>query len=209
MKVGHIRTTEDYENAYSMDAVMESLRSLPQSEDRDVLLNTLGYATDPYLICLSDYNRLLELSGKPVIKLSEDEAAVYIGSDFTTVNRTAMLNGILTEHPETELVGSPIHLTGEVQSVNLVADRSITLSFALILPDEAFFYHTQGMYDTYVNAVLSKQAMEGNSLMTAYLNLSEKLNETGLEYESYLQNIGRQLFYTIASSYITLYLAIV
>lgn len=210
MKVGHIRTTEDYENAYSMDAVMESLRSLPQSEDRDVLLNTLGYATDPYLICLSDYNRLLELSGKPVIKLSEDEAAVYIGSDFTTVNRTAMLNGILTEHPETELVGSPIHLTGEVQSVNLVADRSITLSFALILPDEAFlYYHTQGMYDTYVNAVLSKQAMEGNSLMTAYLNLSEKLDETGLEYESYLQNMGRQLFYTVASIYITLYLAIV
>ena len=28
-----------------MDAVMDSLRSLPQSEDRDVLLNNLGYAT--------------------------------------------------------------------------------------------------------------------------------------------------------------------
>ena len=105
MRVGRIRTTEDYDNAYSMDAVMDSLRSLPQSEDRDVLLNNLGYATYPYLICLSDYNRLLELSGKPVIKLSEDEAAVYIGSDFTTVNRTAMLNDILTEQPETELVG--------------------------------------------------------------------------------------------------------
>ena len=209
MKVGHIRTTEDYDNAYSMDAVMDSLRSLPQSEDRDVLLNTLGYATDPYLICLSDYNRLLELSGKPVIKLSEDEAAVYIGSDFTTVNRTAMLNGILTEQPETELVGSPIYLTGEVQSVNLITDRSITLSFALILPDEAFLYHTQGMYDTYVNAILSEQAMEGNSLMTAYSGLNEKLDETGIEYESYLQNMGRQLFYTVASSYITLYLAIV
>ena len=39
-----------------------------------------------------------------------------------------------------ELDGSPIHLTGEVQSVNLVTDRSITLSFALILPDEAFLY---------------------------------------------------------------------
>ena len=48
---------------------------------------------------------MLELSGKPVIKLSEDEAAVYLGSDFTTVNRTAMLNDILTEQPETELVG--------------------------------------------------------------------------------------------------------
>ena len=32
-------------------------------------------------------------------------------------------------------------------SVNLITDRSITLSFALILPDEAFLYHTQGMYE--------------------------------------------------------------
>ena len=37
MRVGVMRTTEDYDNAYSMDAVMDSLRSLPQSEDRDVL----------------------------------------------------------------------------------------------------------------------------------------------------------------------------
>ena len=209
MRVGRIRTTEDYDNAYSMDAVMDSLRSLPQSEDRDVLLNNLGYATYPYLICLSDYNRLLELSGNPALQLGEKEAAVYIDTEFTTVSRTAMLNQVLAGHPKVELDGSPIHLTGEVQSVNLVTDRSITLSFALILPDEAFLYYSQGMYDTYVNAVLSEQALDGNSLMTAYLDLNEKLDETGIEYESYLQNIGRQLFYTIASSYITLYLAIV
>lgn len=209
MRVGRIRTTEDYDNAYSMDAVMDSLRSLPQSEDRDVLLNNLDYATYPYLICLSDYNRLLELSGNPALQLGEKEAAVYIDTEFTTVSRTAMLNQVLAGHPKVELDGSPIHLTGEVQSVNLVTDRSITLSFALILPDEAFLYYSQGMYDTYVNAVLSEQALDGNSLMTAYLDLNEKLDETGIEYESYLQNMGRQLFYTIASSYITLYLAIV
>lgn len=209
MRVGSIHTTEDYDNAYSMDAVMDSLRSLPQSEDRDVLLNNLDYATYPYLICLSDYNRLLELSGNPALQLGEKEAAVYIDTEFTTVSRTAMLNQVLAGHPKVELDGSPIHLTGEVQSVNLVTDRSITLSFALILPDEAFLYYSQGMYDTYVNAVLSEQALDGNSLMTAYLDLNEKLDETGIEYESYLQNMGRQLFYTIASSYITLYLAIV
>ena len=209
MRVGRIRTTEDYDNAYSMDVVMDSLRSLPQSEDRDVLLNNLDYATYPYLICLSDYNRLLELSGNPALQLGEKEAAVYIDTEFTTVSRTAMLNQVLAGHPKVELDGSPIHLTGEVQSVNLVTDRSITLSFALILPDEAFLYYSQGMYDTYVNAVLSEQALDGNSLMTAYLDLNEKLDETGIEYESYLQNMGRQLFYTIASSYITLYLAIV
>ena len=206
MRVGSIHTTEDYDNAYSMDVVMDSLRSLPQSEDRDVLLNNLDY---PYLICLSDYNRLLELSGNPALQLGEKEAAVYIDTEFTTVSRTAMLNQVLAGHPKVELDGSPIHLTGEVQSVNLVTDRSITLSFALILPDEAFLYYSQGMYDTYVNAVLSEQALDGNSLMTAYLDLNEKLDETGIEYESYLQNMGRQLFYTIASSYITLYLAIV
>ena len=209
MRVGSIHTTEDYDNAYSMDVVMDSLRSLPQSEDRDVLLNNLDYATYPYLICLSDYNRLLELSGNPALQLGEKEAAVYIDTEFTTVSRTAMLNQVLAGHPKVELDGSPIHLTGEVQSVNLVTDRSITLSFALILPDEAFLYYSQGMYDTYVNAVLSEQALDGNSLMTAYLDLNEKLDETGIEYESYLQNMGRQLFYTIASSYITLYLAIV
>ena len=48
-----------------------------------------------------------------------------------------------------------------------------------------------------------------NSLMTAYSGLNEELDEIGVEYESYLQNMGRQLFYTVASSYITLYLAIV
>lgn len=209
MKVGHIHTTEDYESAFNMDAVMDSLRNLSPSEDRDILLNNLGYATYPYLICLTDYNRLLELSGKPILKLKEDEAAVYIGSDFTTASRTAMLNSVFAGHPETELAGSPIYLTGEVQSVNLITDRSISLSFALILPDKAFLYHTQGMYDVYVNAVLSEQAMEGNSLMATYSDLNEKLNEIGIEYESYLQNMGRQLFYTVASSYITLYLAIV
>lgn len=209
MRVGRIRTTEDYDNAYSMDAVMDSIRSLPQSEDRDVLLNNLDYATYPFLICLSDYNRLLKLSGNPSLQLGEKEAAVYIDTKFTTVSRTAMLNQVLAGHPKVELDGSPIHLTGEVQSVNLVTDRSITLSFALILPDKAFLYYSQGMYDTYVNAVLSEQALDENSLMTAYLDLNEKLDETGIEYESYLQNMGRQLFYTIASSYITLYLAIV
>ncbi len=94
-----------------------------------------------------------------------------------------MLNQVLAGQPKVELDGSPIHLTGEVQSVNLVTDRSITLSFALILPDEAFLYYSQGMYDTYVNAVLSEQALDGNSLMTAYLDLNEKLDETGIEYE--------------------------
>lgn len=37
----------------------------------------------------------------------------------------------------------------------------------------------------------------------------ELLAPLGLEYESYLQNIGRELFYTVAASYLTIYLAII
>lgn len=209
MKVGHIRTTDDYDNAFKMDAVMDALSRMPKSSDRDVLLNNLSYATKPYLICLSDYNHLLELAGKPALHLEENEAAVYMGSDFINENRASMLNQIFAARPETELVGEPLYLTGEVQSVNLITDRAITLSFALILPDDVFLYHTQADYTAYVNGVLSAKALEGNSLMTAYSALNEKLDGTGLAYESYLQNMGRQLFYTVASSYITIYLAIV
>ena len=62
---------------------------------------------------LSDYNRLLELSGNPALQLGEKEAAVYIDTEFTTVSRTAMLNQVLAGHPKVELDGSPIHLTGD------------------------------------------------------------------------------------------------
>lgn len=209
MRVGHIRTSEDYAAAFQMDAVLEELETFPESEDRDILINNLSYATYPHLICLSDYNQLLEMAGEPLLTLEQGEAAVYMDSDFTTNERSAMLNTILNKHLKTKLSGCDFTLTGNVQTVNLITDRALTLSFALILPEEAFLYHTQRMYDTYVNAVFCEQAVQGKSLMTAYSDLNEILDTVGIEYESYLQNMGRQLFYIVAASYITLYLAIV
>lgn len=57
--------------------------------------------------------------------------------------------------------------------------------------------------------MLSEQALAGGSLMNVYSSLNEKLDQTGVEYESFLQTMGRRLFYTVAASYITIYLAIV
>ena len=96
-----------------------------------------------------------------------------------------------------------------MQTTNLVTDRSITLSFALILPDEVFEYYTQDDYNIYLNGVLGKSAEENTSLMSAISDMNKKLDEVGLHYESYLQNMGRQLFYMVAASYITIYLAII
>ncbi len=207
MRVGNIYTTGDYSSAFNMNAVIDLLHELPQSETRDVLLNNFSYVTYPYLICLSDYNHLLELSGKPCLKLRDNEAAIYMDADFTNNNQTAMINDILTKEPETKLVGDPIHLVGEVQSSNLITDRSISLSFALILSDDVFLRYTHETYFTYINAVLNKQLTEENGMIIAYSELNEKLDNIDIEYESYLQNMGRQLFYTVAASCITLYLA--
>lgn len=215
IRLGHIYTTDKTENVFNMESVMESLYKLPESKDRDILLNNLGYGDYPYIICLSDYNKLLELAGKPALKLASDEAAVYRDPDSTAnETRNAMLNEILAAHPQTELDSNLIYLVDKVQSVSLVTDRSITLDFALILPDEQFFYYTQGNYDVYVNGVLSEEATKGIELMNAYSIINEKLDTIHLErmdfeYESYLQNMGRQLFYMVAASYITSYLAII
>ena len=80
------------------------------------------------------------------------------GSEYRAASSAAVLNEIFSGRPEAVLAGTPIVLTGEVQSTNLVTDRSITLSFALILPDEAFFRYTQGQYSVYINGVLSEDA---------------------------------------------------
>lgn len=214
MRIGYVQTTKDYDNVFQMDSVMGSLRNLTQSEDRDILLNNLSYADYPHLICLSDYNDLLKAAGKPALTLAENEAAVYQDTEFTNVSRMAMLNKIISSHPETILDGNPVYLTGDIQSVDLVTDRSITLSFALILPDEQFLQYTNGDYEVYINGIMSQDAARAGSLMNAISDMNARLDGIGLQdmgivYESYLQNIGRQLFYMVAASYITIYLAII
>lgn len=209
MKVGHVHTTEAFEGVFLMDSVMDKLKSFPESEDKSILLNNLSYADSPYLIELSSYNELLRLAGLPSLSLEENEAAIYMDTEFVTDGRIDILNDILSEHPETQLDGNTIFLTEQLQTISIVTDRSITLSFALILPDEAFSYYTQNQYDIYINGVLDKETTNETSLMNAIHETNKKLDETGLVYESYLQNMGRQLFYMVAASYITIYLAVI
>ena len=209
MKIGDIRMAEDFENAYSMNEVLEQAAKFPASDDRDVLLNNLGFADFPSLISLSRYNELLRTAGLPVVELGEDEGAVYMDSSFLNDRQAEIMNTVLADRPEVEVGGNTLRLTGKVQTTAVVTDYSITLSFALILPDEAFQYYTQGQYDVYVNGVLDSSVSEKTGLMQAILGMNERLNETGLIYESYLQNMGRQLFYIVAASYITIYLAII
>ena len=209
MKIGHIRTTEEYEDVFTMDEIMDRVRSLPDSEDKDVLLNNLEYADYPHLIALSSYNQLLSAAGLPRLELGEKEGAIYMDPEFVTDGRIKIMDEILAERPETELDGDPVWLTGDVQTTAVVTDRSITLSFALILPDETFAHYTRNQYDVYINGILKSSGSGSASLLERISEMNHRLDDTGLNYESYLQNMGRQLFYIAAASYLTIYLAII
>lgn len=209
MKVGQIRTTEDTERAFEPEPLISALREMPPSADRDILLNNLVYETFPYLISLDSYNQLLAAAHLPTLTLEADEAAVYMDHESAIGERAELINRILDTKPITMLDQKELHLTGTVQTTNLITDRSITLSFALILPEEAFDYYTQGEYEIYLNGILTKSSTEHTSLMSAISDMNQSLEGTGLSYESYLQNMGRQLFYMVSASYITIYLAII
>lgn len=209
MKTGYIRTTEDTDHAFQMEPLLAALRNMPSSQDRHVLLYNLEHETFPHIMSLNSYNQLLSAANMPKLTLGPEEAAIYMDHEFAAYERKKLLDSILKTRPEARLDGKTIHLTGTVQTTNLVTDRSITLSFALILPDEMFEYYTQGEYDVYLNGILAMDDSEDSSLLSAISEMNKKLNKTGLTYESYLQNMGRQLFYMVAASYITMYLAII
>ena len=209
MKVGYVYTEGDYDDVFNLENVMHEIEGHVQSDSRDTLLNNLEYATYPHIISLTDYNHLLKLSGEPLLQLGENEAAVYIDNEFITDEGRDIFNQVLETKPLADILGEGYKLTGDVQSVSLVTDRSITLSFALIIEDKDFLQLTNNIYDIYVNGVLDPSIIEDSGLMNAISETNDKLNATDLYYESYLQNMGRQLFYVVAASYITIYLAII
>lgn len=210
MRIGRVRTSTDYQNTVKFPALQRTIDAMPVSDEQQqqlqYMLEAVGY---PYLIALSSYNRLLTTAGLPELTLADNEAAVYCDSEVSQASHTALLNRLIAEDSSITIDGAPFTLRGQVQSVSVVTDRSITMSFALIVPDAVFDHYTQGDYDVYLDGVLAPDMTEGKSLMNAIADMNALLDPLGLEYESYLQNLGRELFYIVAASYLTIYLAII
>ena len=209
MRIGRVRTSTDYQNTVKFPALQRAIDAMPVSDERQQLQYLLEAASNPHLIALSGYNRLLTAAGLPELTLAPDEAAVYCDSEVSLASRTALINRLIAEGSAITIDGAPFTLVGQVQSVSVVTDRSITMLFALIVPDAAFEHYTQGDYDVYLDGVLAPSMTEGKSLMNAIADMNVLLNPLGLKYESYLQNLGRELFYIVAASYLTIYLAII
>lgn len=133
MRIGRIRTTEDHDRAVRFEALERAAETLPDADERQQLQYLLDIVGYPNLIAVSSYNHLLAAAGLPELTLADDEAAVYCDSEVSSASRTALLNRLIAEGAAITIDGAPFTLVGQVQSVSVVADRSITMSFALIV----------------------------------------------------------------------------
>ena len=200
MRIGYVRCLDDIDDHdafYSEQLFFEMDRLYPGTY----------MDTFPHIIKLGDYNDLLETVGLPKLELEDGEIGVYCDPDMMTGTEDE-LNKILASKPACEIAGDEWTLGGKVQTVPVVTDYMLSLSIAYIIPDEAFEKYSAGRYTTYYNGFLDESKFETESFLREFELINEKLDTTELQYDCYLTNMGRQLFYLVAASYCTLYLAI-
>ncbi|GAA0180450.1 ABC transporter permease [Clostridium sediminicola] len=194
-------------NSFSAKDLISAVENQKDEDSKDILLNNLQYMDIPYLISVTSYNKLLELQGKEEIILKDNEVALYNDPEFEV---GAVMENALKERPTLYFDVEEYKLIDKCYTDSIVTDRFITISYGLIVPETVFNkYTSENNVSTYWNATLNQKFVKENSLMQAISKVNEKLNTTNICYESYLQNIGRELFYTVAASYTTIYLAVI
>ena len=207
-KILQIKVGEPKEHkSVSFEQFIKVLKEQKDSKNKEILLHKFKQSTTSHLIPVSEYNELRKAANLPPLELTNKEAYLYMGKDFLPDEN--LVNSVLKTNPQIKVMGNDVKLIGEVQSLPIVTDREITISVALIVPDETFMSYTDGRYSNYVSGILAPELVKEKGLMKAISDTNKKLNQSPLGYESYIQNMGRQLFYIISASYITIYLAII
>ena len=171
------------------------------------MLNNLSMKSDPYFISLSSYNAMLTSVGKAPIQLEANEVVMYSDEDHS--NYYDILRRALQNNPSVQIGEDQFKLLPTLYTNNVVADRAITLTYALIVPDVVYDNYIGRFQETWLwNMSLNPEFIEEKGLMQAIYEVDQLMNTSGLDYESYLSSMGRQLFYTVAGSYTTFYLGI-
>lgn len=210
IRTGYIFTEDGAEyNLSAESTILSAIEKQGDSSDKTVLLNILSQFSLSHLISLSGYNQILISAGKNPIHLENNEMAFYNDPDFGNRNMAKIIEEALQEKPYVEINGEQYQLVETLCKDNIVTDRKININYGLIVSDDVFQLLTKGQYSSYWNAVLKKEVVEKDGLLQAITQVNILLEHTQLEYESYLQNMGRQLFYLVAASYTTIYLAII
>ncbi|MCR5274563.1 MAG: ABC transporter permease [Clostridiales bacterium] len=194
----------------NFDSAFESEEFTKLSDEADSSLRNYYRSASidgfPFLIRLSDFNSLVTAMGAEPIDIKEGELGLYRSPDFA---RDEVDNKVLAQRPHVTLVGKEFVMTGKARHDPIVTDSFISLSAALIVPDDDFDRFTAGKEEIYLNGLLDREKYSKSELTQTYMRLNEDFDKMDLDYESYLQNMGRQLFYLVAASYITIYLALI
>ena len=208
MKIGNFPSNEA--DSFSAKNLIDSVRQCEDTTTRDTLLNNLQTFEHTYFIALSSYNQMLQLSGKAEIKLGHNQVALYNDPELANQDTTNLLTEVLDKKASVSINNETYQFIQGVYQDSIVTDRSITIFYGLIVPDE--LYATLIPEDTdnsFWNATLKSDYVKQEGLLQAITDVNTILASTKLNYESYLQNMGRSMFYTVAASYVTIYLAII
>ncbi len=196
-------------HTYSAEKLNHAIESLPDSEDKDILVNNFGYSEAPFIVSLSSYNEIRKAAGEEPLVLKENETAFYANTEFYSGSIRQRLQQVLDMNISIEMDGENYVVLPQLYGESLVADRAISMMYAWILPDDKFEVLSDGETGSYWNGVLKPELIREKGLMQAISEVNDVLDQTSLTYESYLKSIGRSLFYKVAASYTAVYLAVI
>ncbi len=189
------------ENEFDTSKLTEALKGVKGSDN---IIETLHLE---YLIPESSYNRILKSIGKEEMDLGEQKAAIY-SSIANNGSFGSIVESALKKGTSVGIDGRSYDLLPTLYYDNVVADRAITLYMALIVPDALYKELARNQEAYCRNIHLSDDVVEEMGLMQAVQKMGAHLADTGMKYDSYLGGIGRNLFYTVAASYLTIYLGV-
>lgn len=173
------------------------------------LPNDTGGVDSPHVMPVRCINALRENSGKNPYQLKEQEVMFYMDPEFSGTETEQLYQRLLALHPTLKINGKEYTVRMEICSEDIVVDRSITIGFGLVLPDSDYdSYKDVSNESIYYNACIKQEFIEKLGLLGAITEVDKLFASSGMEYENYLQNMGRQIFYIVAAGYLTIYMAV-
>lgn len=209
MEISLLYTFGEGEHTFSCEELLEATKKLPPSENRSILINNLGYLDSPYMVKLSSYNQLLESAGKEPLQLEKNEVILYEDPSMSK-KYVGTLQDVLKTDVHLQIDGQDYLMKEKVMSYDVVTDDKITLMDALIVEDSVFdALCKKDSTQCYWNAVLDNNIIEKEGLIKSFTDVNKELTKTGIEYESYMENMGRYLFYMVSETYLAVYMGII
>ena len=194
---------------FNADELVDKLKKDGKTPNENVFAMEIEREDTPHIIALSGYNELLKQAGEKPLALKDHQAAVYLGSALYSDEFKEIMSKALQGNIHVTMDGKTWSLGEKVMNKEIVADRAITLGFALIVPDKAYEQMTAGNGTTYLDGVLKPSKTEKQGLIRVYQEMNQKLDKVGISYDCFLQSLGRRMFYGVCASYITIYLAVI